>query len=177
MSERRRSRRRFLLQESPTSHSATSHEASSLGAGRSFLKFGCQQYEKVEEWPKDFQNSMRDCKGCLGTPCYCTIKDLHWAMSGLRYYWLVTLEPPKNVSFRKCVPCVSAPMWCINIFFTSFHSGLIDNQSLPKFQPIFTMGILEGVEWPISQADYNGPKQQGVRGLAKTVANDRTRVR
>ena len=101
MSERRRSRRRFLLQESPTSHSATSHEASSLGAGRSFLKFGCQQYEKVEEWPKDFQNSMRDCKGCLGTPCYCTIKDLHWAMSGLRYYWLVTLEPPKNVSFRK----------------------------------------------------------------------------
>ena len=41
MSERHCSRRRFLAQESPTSHSATSHEATSLGAGRSFQKFGC----------------------------------------------------------------------------------------------------------------------------------------
>ena len=55
-SERRRARRKFLLQESPTSHIATFHEASSLGAGRSFLKFGCQQYEKVKEGPiTDFQ--------------------------------------------------------------------------------------------------------------------------
>ena len=41
MSERHCSRRRFLAQESPTFHNATSHEATSLGAGRSFLKFGC----------------------------------------------------------------------------------------------------------------------------------------
>ena len=46
MSERRRARRKFLLQESPTSHIATCHEASSLEAGRSFLKW---MYEKVEE--------------------------------------------------------------------------------------------------------------------------------
>ena len=33
-------------------------------------------------------------------------------------------------------------------------------EPLPKVQLIFSMRILEGVEWPISQADYNGPKQQ-----------------
>ena len=27
---------------------------------------------------------------------------------------------------------------------------------------IFSMGILEGVKWLISQVDYNGPKQQGI---------------
>ena len=62
MSERRRARRKFLLQEFPTSHIATCHEASSLEAGRSFLKW---MYEKVEEWPvNEFQN----CRGLQRRP-------------------------------------------------------------------------------------------------------------
>ena len=61
MSERRRARRKFLLQESPTSHIATSHEASSLEAGRSFLKFGCMKRLKNEQWT-NFK-ILRNCKG------------------------------------------------------------------------------------------------------------------
>ena len=61
MSERRRARRKFLLQESPTSHIATFHEASSLGAGRSFLKFGCMRRLKNDQWT-NFK-IVRDCKG------------------------------------------------------------------------------------------------------------------
>ena len=59
-SERRRARRKFLLQESPTSHIATFHEASSLGAGRSFLKFGCMRRLKNDQWT-NFK-IVRDCK-------------------------------------------------------------------------------------------------------------------
>ena len=61
MSERRRARRKFLLQESPTSHIATPHEASSLEAGRSFLKFGCMRRLKNDQWT-NFK-IVRDCKG------------------------------------------------------------------------------------------------------------------
>ena len=55
---------------------------------------------------------------------------------------------------------VSDPKWCINIFSTSLHCGLIDIWRLPMVQLLFSVGILEAVKWPLSQADYNGPKQQ-----------------
>ena len=76
MSERRRARRKFLLQESPTSHIATFHEASSLEAGRSFLKW---MYEKVEEWPvNEFQN----CEGLQRRP-----SDTYWPISLTHGSW------------------------------------------------------------------------------------------
>ena len=40
------------------------------------------------------------------------------------------------------------------------HFGQQGSESLKAL--IFSMGILEGVKWLISQVDYNGPKQQGI---------------
>ena len=104
MSERRRARRKFLLQESPTSHIATCHEASSLEAGRSFLKFGCMRRLKNDQWT-NFK-IVRDCKGGQVT--------LFWPISLAHGSWRLakSKKRPKNSEnlrkskkskqFRKC---------------------------------------------------------------------------
>ena len=43
-------------------------------------------------------------------------------------------------------PCVSAPKWCIIIFTTSLHCGLIYILSLPKVNLIFSIQKFEGVK-------------------------------
>ena len=104
MSERRRARRKFLLQESPTSHIATCHEASSLEAGRSCLKFGCMRRLKNDQWT-NFK-IVGDCKGGQMT--------LFWPISLAHGSWrpAKSKKRPKNSEnltkskkskqFRKC---------------------------------------------------------------------------
>ena len=55
--------------------------------------------------------------------------------------------------------CLSSQMVCENLLYllslwTCWHLKFSEDPTQ------FSMGILEGVEWPISQADYNEPKQQ-----------------
>ena len=64
---------------------------------------------------------------------------LDWTTSGLRWEWGGNAGTPQKMFLSE------------NMIFRGFRLSL----RIPRY-----FGILEGVEWPISQADYNGSKQQ-----------------
>ena len=104
------------------------------------------------------------------------INDYHWDIPGLHSQWFSTPEPPQKMFLvifqglrlslghfgqQALDSPVSQLQNCVSTsFLPPVILGILTLKDYPRSNSFFSMGILEGVKWKTSQADYSGPKQQ-----------------